>query len=78
MHSPADITVSHFSTFPHGGAAKAAQRLHVSLNRFGLNSQFIYHRDEEHEESAQIENMHQLLLISGLTFKTPKASRLIG
>lgn len=60
MVSPADITVRHFSTFPHGGAAMAAQRLHFGLGNFGLSSRFMYHRDEAPEERSAIENLHQL------------------
>ena len=43
------MIVTHFNTFPYGGAATAAKRLHRQLNAFGTDvaSRFCYHRDEK-------------------------------
>lgn len=76
MVSPADITVRHFSTFPHGGAAMAAQRLHVGLIKFGLSSRFMYHRDEAPDDRSTIENLHQLSFNKKAHLKTDEGHRL--
>ena len=60
MITPAEITVRHLSTFPHGGAAMAAQRLHVGLKRYGVNSQFLYHHNDGTETPAEQEDFQQL------------------
>lgn len=38
------MKVSHFNTFPYGGAATAARRLNRQLQKAGVNSSFYYHR----------------------------------
>ena len=38
------MKVSHFNTFPHGGAAVAARRISRQLQRVGVDSRFYYHR----------------------------------
>lgn len=39
--------VAHFCTFPHGGAATAAKRLHQGLRSQGVASHFYYHRNQQ-------------------------------
>ncbi len=45
------MKVSHFSTFPYGGAATAATRIHRQLQQFGIESQFCFHRNEKAVET---------------------------
>ena len=40
------ITVSHFNTFPYGGAATASLRTHAKLLQQGVDSQYFWFRDE--------------------------------
>ncbi len=40
------MKVSHFNTFPYGGAATAATRLHSQLRQLGIESEFCFHRNE--------------------------------
>jgi len=40
------MKVSHFSTFPYGGAAAAALRTHRQLRRLNVDSRFYYHRND--------------------------------
>ena len=60
MITPAEITVRHLSTFPHGGAAMAALRLHTGLKRYEVNSQFFYHLDNEADTSTDQEDFRTL------------------
>lgn len=40
------ISVSHFNTFPYGGAATASLRTHAKLIQQGVDSQYYWFRDE--------------------------------
>ena len=40
------MKVSHFSTFPYGGAAAAALRTHQQLRKLKVDSRFYYHRND--------------------------------
>ena len=40
------LTVSHFNTFPYGGAATAALRTHAKLIQQGVESQYYWFRDD--------------------------------
>ena len=40
------ISVSHFNTFPYGGAATASLRNHAGLVQQGVDSQYFWFRDE--------------------------------
>ena len=40
------ITVSHFNTFPYGGAATASLRTHTKLIQQGIDSRYFWFRDE--------------------------------
>ena len=44
------MKVSHFSTFPYGGAAAAALRTHDQLRQSGVDSRFFYHRNDRQLE----------------------------
>jgi len=41
-----EISVSHFNTFPYGGAATASLRAHAQLLQQGVKSQYFWFRDE--------------------------------
>lgn len=41
------MKVAQFNTFPYGGAATAATRLHQQLGQRGVESRFFYHRNEK-------------------------------
>ena len=41
------LKVAQFNTFPYGGAATAATRLHKQLRKFEVASQFFFHRNEK-------------------------------
>ena len=42
-----NLTVAQFNTFPYGGAATAAKRLHHELRQNEINSQFYFHRNDK-------------------------------
>lgn len=44
------MKVSHFSTFPYGGAAAAGLRTHRQLQKTGVDSQFFFHRNDRDEK----------------------------
>ena len=44
------MKVSHFSTFPHGGAAAAALRTHRQLRKLNVDSRFYYHRNDRQDD----------------------------
>jgi len=76
MITPGEITVRHLSTFPHGGAAMAAQRLHAGLRHYGLNSQFLYHLDDETDSFTQREGYQQLSFDKKSHLKTDDGKQL--
>lgn len=41
------MKIAQFNTFPYGGAATAAKRLHRCLRNDGIESRFLYHRNEQ-------------------------------
>ena len=41
------MKVAQFNTFPYGGAATAAKRLHQRLREFEVDSLFYFHRNEK-------------------------------
>ena len=43
------MKVSHFSTFPYGGAAAAALRTHHQLRKLNVDSRFYYHRNDRQD-----------------------------
>ena len=43
------MKVSHFNTFPYGGAATAARRLSRRLQKSGVKSSFFYHRSDRED-----------------------------
>jgi glycosyltransferase involved in cell wall biosynthesis len=45
------MKVCHFNTFPYGGAATAATRIHRQLLRAGVDSQFCFNRNEKSVET---------------------------
>lgn len=64
------LRVAHFNTFPYGGAATAAMRIHRQLRSPAVNSQFYYHRDEQ---QSQLESgFHQI------NFAPPKPGLFAG
>jgi len=42
-----NLSVAQFNTFPYGGAATAAKRLHRSLRQNRIDSRFYFHRNEK-------------------------------
>ncbi len=52
------MKVAQFNTFPYGGAATAALRLHQCLRQNLVDSQFYYHRNEK--QAVDDANFHQL------------------
>ncbi|MFK7766482.1 MAG: glycosyltransferase [Mariniblastus sp.] len=58
------MKVAQFNTFPYGGAATAAKRIHEKLRAKNIDSQFFYHRNEKAE--IQEPSFHQL------NFSSPK------
>ncbi len=42
------MNVFHFNTFPYGGAAAAARRIHERLLQNGVRSQFLFDRNDRH------------------------------
>ncbi len=46
------MRVSHFNTFPYGGAATAALRLNRQLCKIGLDSKLYYRRNDREDESG--------------------------
>ncbi len=55
------MKVSHFSTFPYGGAAAAALRTHRQLRDLDVDSRFYFHRNDREDDfgSAQSQ-IHQI------------------
>ncbi len=45
------MRVSHFNTFPYGGAATAAKRMHRQLLDVGVDSEFCFHRNDKGVET---------------------------
>ena len=54
------ISVSHFNTFPYGGAATASLRNHAGLVQQGVDSQYFWFRDER--GGSHGDNVHQIEL----------------
>ena len=47
------MNINHFNTFPYGGAAAAAKRLHYEMLRKKMHSRFLYHQaDRPFDEDA--------------------------
>ncbi len=63
------MKVSHFSTFPYGGAAAAALRTHHQLRALNVDSQFYYHRNDRQDDFASVEEE-----IHKIDFAPPKKS----
>ena len=49
------MVVNHFNTFPYGGAAIAAKRLHRQLNAVGVESRFLYHINDRDGDVGDLE-----------------------
>ena len=47
------MKVNHFNTYPHGGAANAALRIHNGLLQQGVNSNFLYRINDKPELDLQ-------------------------
>lgn len=55
------MRVSHFSTFPYGGAAAAALRTHRQLRKLDVDSRFYYHRNDRQDDFDSAESqIHQV------------------
>lgn len=52
------MKIAQFNTFPYGGAATAAKRLHHCLRENDVDSQFFFHRNEQ--ASVEDPSFHQL------------------
>lgn len=52
------MKIAQFNTFPYGGAATAAKRLHTQLQANDFDSQFFYHRNQK--EPVFDSSFHQL------------------
>lgn len=61
------MKVSHFSTFPYGGAAAAALRTHRQLRKLNVDSRFYYHRNDQQNVFEDAEQQ-----IQKIEFKPPK------
>ena len=46
------LSISHFNTFPYGGAATAALRTHAQLRDHGVDSRFYFFRDDRGTDLA--------------------------
>jgi len=55
------LTVSHFNTFPYGGAATASLRTHAKLLQQGVDSRYYWFRDER--GGANAPHVNQISLI---------------
>lgn len=64
------MNVAQFNTFPYGGAATAAKRLHQRLREQKVNSQFYFHRNEKAKLNDS--SFHQI------EFSEPKFGGLTG
>ena len=51
------MRIGHFNTFPYGGAATAARRLHVGLREMGADTCFYYWQNEK----EQLDDTYQQL-----------------
>lgn len=61
------MKVSHFSTFPYGGAAAAALRTHHQLRKLNVDSRFYYHRNDQQTRFDDAEQQ-----IQKIDFSPPK------
>ncbi len=57
------MIVNHYNTFPHGGAATAAKRIHRELKRVGVDSRFYYRMNES--ATALDRSFHRLEFSEG-------------
>ena len=64
------MKVAQFNTFPYGGAATAAKRLHRCLRQNSVDSRYYYHRNEQAEVPDS--SFHKL------EFETPRYGGLSG
>ncbi len=60
-----EISVSHFNTFPYGGAATASLRTHTKLREQGVDSRYYWFRDQRHGTHAP--HVNQIKLASPKT-----------
>ncbi len=67
------MKVSHFCTFPYGGAAAAAMRNHKQLRKLGVDSHFYYHRNDRAEPFDG--SVHQIELVPPQTGWAPRFFR---
>jgi glycosyltransferase involved in cell wall biosynthesis len=59
MKPERSMKVSHFSTFPYGGAAAAALRTHRQLRKQNVDSRFYYHRNDRDDVREDAEEKIQ-------------------
>lgn len=58
------MKISHFSTFPYGGAAAAALRTHHQLRRTGVDSRFYFHRDDRSDGNDVFDHSIEKMMFS--------------
>ena len=64
------MKVSHFNTFPYGGAATAARRLSRKLQKSGIKSSFFYFRSDR-EDVVQINGKSESIDKAQIVQKQP-------